>query len=252
VSKPDDFFIGWQRDLPSPGRRAFIAGSAGLIVAAASAGVLAARLAPAPGPGVWDQSVRRTLSGRIHAAPYPHLLTTDLDGTMRTVFLVGPDKTALDLTASFVIGFATVEGTLITRGPHAMLAVMRAVPADAAPRHLPLDAPPIDLGEVLLTGEILDAKCWFGAMRPGYGKTHKACAALCARGRLPLAFCVSGSCAENIEAPLFLDDAGAAHAVNIFPLVGEPVIVKGRQLRIAGRLEFHVARSDIRRIRGAG
>lgn len=25
----------------------------------------------------------------------------------------------------------------------------------------------------MLVGEILDAKCWFGAMRPGYGRIHR-------------------------------------------------------------------------------
>ena len=44
------------------------------------------------------------------------------------------------------------------------------------------------LGEVDLVGEILDSKCWFGAMRPSQGKPHKACASLCIRGGIPPAF----------------------------------------------------------------
>src|SRR6185295_631154 len=33
-----------------------------------------------------------------------------------------------------------------------------------------------------LEGEIVDSKCWLGAMRPGEGHLHKSCASLCIRG----------------------------------------------------------------------
>lgn len=248
MSKKDDFFIGWSVDLPSPKRRAFIAGGAGLLVAAASAGVVLAGTSPPPGTGVWDQGVRVSLYGRLLPLPYPHLLTEDLSEEARTIYLVGEGKTALDLDRDYFTGPARVTGTMIARGNQAMLAVTEAVPADATRRTSPSPAPSEYLGDVLMTGEILDAKCWFGAMRPGYGKTHKACAALCARGGLPLAFCPTGQCGDAIDAPLFLDEAGNPHTPEIFPFLADPVAVKGRRVRAGDRLELRVALSDIRRI----
>ena len=80
----------------------------------------------------------------------------------------------------------------------------------------------------MLAGEILDAKCWFGAMRPGYGKTHKACAALCARGGLPLAFCQLDVCGDGAEAPLLLDQYGRPFGREVLPHIADPVVLNGR------------------------
>lgn len=41
-----------------------------------------------------------------------------------------------------------------------------------------------------LRGEVMDAKCWLGVMRPGQGKTHRACATLCLIGGIPPLFAV--------------------------------------------------------------
>ncbi|MGI9544748.1 MAG: hypothetical protein ACR2MX_15910 [Cyclobacteriaceae bacterium] len=38
---------------------------------------------------------------------------------------------------------------------------------------------------VSLTGEILDAKCFFGVMKPSHGKPHRSCAARCISGGIP-------------------------------------------------------------------
>jgi hypothetical protein len=44
---------------------------------------------------------------------------------------------------------------------------------------------PVAGSPVTLRGELIDPKCFCGAMKPGDGKTHKACAALCLRGGIP-------------------------------------------------------------------
>ena len=45
-----------------------------------------------------------------------------------------------------------------------------------------------DLGEVSLKGEIVDPKCYFGAMKPGYGKIHRSCGIRCISGGIPPVF----------------------------------------------------------------
>ncbi|MBD0298061.1 MAG: hypothetical protein ICV84_23175 [Flavisolibacter sp.] len=43
----------------------------------------------------------------------------------------------------------------------------------------------VEKGEVTLTGEIIDPKCYFGVMKPGQGKPHKDCAIRCILGGIP-------------------------------------------------------------------
>ena len=45
----------------------------------------------------------------------------------------------------------------------------------------------IDLGKVTLTGELVDSKCFFGVMKPAYGKIHRSCATRCIEGGIPVA-----------------------------------------------------------------
>ena len=49
-------------------------------------------------------------------------------------------------------------------------------------------APPEPLGRWRLIGEICDCKCHLGAMRPGDGLAHKACANLCISSGAPPIF----------------------------------------------------------------
>lgn len=247
MSEHGDFFIGWSAQTPRRDRRFMLGAGLALIT---SAGGLGAALAldPAPvGGGIWDQGEVRTLRGLLAATPYPTIRTRELDGAVRTVFLATPGKIAPRVDAALIGRSASVTGTLITRGPNAMMAVHEMGAASVATDDLM--APTFtDRGPVMLIGEILDAKCWFGAMRPGYGRTHKACAALCARGGLPLAFCQLGACGDDVAAPLLLDENGHAFGREVLALVADPVLVRGRMVGAGDVLQMRAALSDIRRI----
>ncbi|MGI9432480.1 MAG: hypothetical protein ACR2PQ_09715, partial [Myxococcota bacterium] len=58
-------------------------------------------------------------------------------------------------------------------------------------------APPVPLGRWRLVGEICDGKCLGGAMRPGTGLSHKACANLCVTGGVPPVFVSTGAVAGS-------------------------------------------------------
>jgi hypothetical protein len=245
----DEFFVGWSAETPRADRRFLLGAGLGLI---AGGGLLGASLAmnrPPIGDGIWDQGTPRTLRGILSRAPYPILRTRGLDGDVRTVFLASSGKTAPEIDARYFDNGADVSGTLITRGRNAMMAV---ADVQAAPNGFDtpdLGAPAaVDRGPVMLVGEILDAKCWFGAMRPGYGKAHKACAALCARGGLPLAFCQSGACGDGSDAPLLLDEHGLAFGRAVLPLVADPVTIQGRLVAVGDVLQLRAWFGSIRRL----
>src|SRR5690349_19376703 len=63
---------------------------------------------------------------------------------------------------------------------------------------------------VSLRGEIVDSKCFLGAMRPGNGKTHKACAMLCIAGGVPPMFVTRDSAGREEYYLLAGPDGGPA------------------------------------------
>lgn len=246
----DAFFVGWSNDISRVDRRFVLGAGAALIAGGAGLGAAVGRLQNAPGDGAWNQGAVRTWTGLLLANPYPMLRTLDLGDDPRTAFLSTSGKTAVRLPPQLIGQQVTITASLIARGDHAMLAVVDAgnwIAPLAEPPATPLAlAPERDLGRAALVGEILDAKCWFGAMRPGYGQTHKACATLCARGGLPLAFCTE-NCGVS-EAPLFLDERGHPHARAILPYVADPVFVIGRRVQVGDVTQFRASIASVVRL----
>lgn len=77
-----------------------------------------------------------------------------------------------------------------------------------------------------LKGEIIDPKCYVSAMKPGEGKTHKACATLCIKGGIPPVLLVKNFLfAERFY--LLLDSNGNAVLDSIIKFVGDQVTAKG-------------------------
>jgi len=252
TKRADDFFIGWSAEAPKADRR-FLLGAGGLLLAGAVLGGAASGARSSdPGPGSWDQAGVGETTGLLVADPYPALIH-ETDNGLRTAFLASNGKLGVAgrLPKDLVGGAAVVRGTLIKRGERTMIALADAPDAIRPPSPgftPPVRPKPEDMGESLSDGEILDAKCWFGAMRPGWGKTHKSCAALCARGGLPLAWCTAGACGVATDAPLFLDVNGRPHAPAILPWVADPVLAKGRLWRVGDVTQFRVALTDLRRL----
>ena len=90
-----------------------------------------------------------------------------------------------------------------------------------------------NLGEVQLTGEIVDSKCYFGVMNPGAGKVHRDCAVRCISGGIPPAFLVRDSSGTLVTLLL------ANWKRELLEHVAEPVTIRGRLTRSAGRLTLY-------------
>ena len=81
---------------------------------------------------------------------------------------------------------------------------------------------------MVLKGEILDPKCWFGAMKPGEGKIHKSCAIRCISGGIPPVLKVQQN-GKNIYY-LLLSQGKEQLNKSILEFVAEPVEVSGKVL----------------------
>ena len=247
-----DFFIGWASDMPEGDRRFFLkAGLSGLVLTAGLASA-AAGFQNAPGRGSWNPSNIRTWTGIVTAEPYAMLRTTDLDGMPKTVLLACLGKCGVAARIGALDGqMVEVQGSLIQRGANAMLAVIDGMDW-IKPSEAPLDPSlafpePEPISEITLQGEILDSKCWFGAMRPSEGKVHKSCAALCIRGGLPPAFFAQDK-SRNRAALLIMTHQGGAHGDDLLPLVADPVQISGQAKRWGNLLLLDAPVSAISRL----
>jgi hypothetical protein len=101
---------------------------------------------------------------------------------------------------------------------------------------------PKSRGQVSLRGEIVDSKCYLGAMKPGGGTTHKGCAVLCLKGGVPPLFVTQDTGGRMVYYLLVSGECGQLDQA-AFHLAGEPVEVNGESeewgdisvLKAAGR-----------------
>jgi len=95
----------------------------------------------------------------------------------------------------------------------------------------------LELGEMTLTGEIVDSKCYLGVMNPGQGKVHRDCAARCISGGIPPAFIVRDTSGESQTLMLVGDDGRKLHR-ELLDYVAEPARISGRLSRVGSSLVF--------------
>jgi hypothetical protein len=234
----DEFFIGWLA-MP-PGYAQFLKpiASAVIVIVLLTAGTIA-MLQRGPGSGQWDDGQVVTLRGFAATSPYAMLRVPG--EPPRTYLLVEDGKFgAHERTSRFVKGIAggvpvEVHGTILHRGDRWMIALeagdsgMRTLSANEAaslPPQLSSEAETI-AEMTTLHGEVVDPKCYLGAMKPGGGKTHKACAMRCIAGGIPPMLVTRDADGGETFYLLVTESRGVANK-ELFPFVGDRVEVTGR------------------------
>ena len=193
----DEFFVGF---FPTPPRlRVFLCVVAAVLVG--GVGLLAWAVGATqddPGDGRFRFDLgRQAVTGVVEVAPYP--LLRIVEGNERlpaghTLMLSGVGKRGAQDRAGALAGkMATAAGVLLTRGDLDMLQLAGGAeglgPASGGPDLAAVSLPaPEPLGRWRLAGEMCDGKCYAGAMRPGRGLAHRACAELCVDGGIPPVF----------------------------------------------------------------
>lgn len=244
----NDFFIGWG-ETPRADRRFFIKAGAALMVGTAGTAGAAAAFQNRPGKGQWDPYLERDWVGQLVAAPYPMLLTRDVDGNQKTALISCLGKCGVKGRFEDMAGqFVAIRGSLIQRGQHVMISVVDGpdwIRRVVAPTDISLQRKTL-VTSAELSGEILDSKCWFGAMRPSSGKVHKACASLCVRGGIPPAFFAKGEAGGG--ALMVLTHKGEAWGESLLPLIADPVSVRGEIFKRGDQYLFDTDLARIKRL----
>ncbi|MEM9486750.1 MAG: hypothetical protein AAGA83_24010 [Cyanobacteria bacterium P01_F01_bin.116] len=172
------------------------------------------------------------LEGLLVGEPVPHLIVprpgnVDSQVPFSRYLLSGLGKSTPNAAVLEQVGqWVKLSGFLLSRNQFSIIAARSAEPIDP-PANVTINPEQgTSLGEFSLTGEILDGKCYPGTMKPGQGKTHRACAIRCISGGVPAIFRVQNN-RKDVMYFLLADEQGQAVNDRILNLIADPVRITG-------------------------
>lgn len=235
MSKPDRaFFVGY---LPVPGPlRLFLwVLSIALVLGAGVMGYRVGASQDDPGDGAFRFDYgRQTVTLVVELTPLPLLRVTQGNDRIpagRTLMMTAGGKAGVMGRAAPLEGqLATASGIILERGDLQMLQLRGGRNGLRAAEGTVPDLAQEPLGRWKLAGEICDGKCLAGAMRPGRGLAHKACANLCLIGGIPPVF-VSTQPVEGAEFLMVVGPDGTAMPDAALDHVAQFISVEGEVTR---------------------
>jgi hypothetical protein len=244
------YFIGWSGDIPSQYLSLLRKFTVGLFVVSLAFIIIFTLSQKGFIPRVAEYGKLSTHEGVLITEPHPMLVQTSEEGMTEVVMLVGFGKFSArpalekweELNNEDLEGKNVhLEGTLLqsqgirflelTRHEQSVLSVAKA--------GFQIDIPDIaeTAEEITITGEILDAKCYWGAMSPAEGKIHRSCAIRCLSGGIPAGFRTAGG------SHVILKANGQNQMASFFGVVGQTIELKGR-IESFGNTDFFYLSPD--------
>lgn len=188
----------------------------------------------------FEFGVERTFEGTLVGGAVPILQIArpgSSNGEVSSYLLVGAGKHGAGPQLIGLDGHRVrAQGTLIYRDEQTMIELAGGPPQDLGESTSTLEAiHTVELGTQVLTGEIVDSKCYLGVMKPGNLKPHRACAVRCISGGVPPVLLVRD---RNGLATYFMlvGVDGRAVGQEVLDIVAEPVRIEGRVVRRGGLL----------------
>lgn len=244
----DAFFVGYLRT-PKALRR--FLGLVALVLCAGSTGLaMGVFLAQQPPPEAGYRG-REDIEGILLAEPYPMVYQPDV-GTIAV--LTGHPKFGISPAAELYGQPVQLNGANLRRGDAHLFQTriggngLRAADTTTASDPQTWTVPAVEhLGAFRLQGEIVDSKCFLGAMKPGDGKTHKGCGVFCLLGGIPPYF-ITYHADGSFTAYLLANSEGQAVTEQILDYVADPVAISGEVQRLANLLIFRIDTDSIQRL----
>lgn len=207
AAEPHDpgFFVGYLKGAPRAYALTSLAVAVGFLVTMSALSLTVSSKTSDPGNGNFLRGQKAFL-GVLEEKPYPLLRMppSDEHPNGRALMLTAARKEGVQKKAATLAGqLVDAGGFVVKRGPMNMLNVagkvgLRATESELSEAERSFQPAPAEpLGRWRLVGEICDGKCYAGAMRPGTGLAHKACANLCVSGGVPPVFVSSGEVAGS-------------------------------------------------------
>ena len=247
----DDFYIGY---LPTAAPR--LAAhmrrfTLGLILASLGVGALLIFSMGGFSKAAFEFGVEREFMGTIADHAIPSLIVerpgiaADSEGLSSYVLVAfgkhGAPSDVTDLKGRRV----RLRGSLIYRDAQTMIEVAAGSVEDLGSGTFTGSAE--ELGVQVLTGEIVDSKCFLGVMKPGNLKPHRACAVRCISGGIPPVLLVRDSDGQAVYYHLVSPEGEAVNAL-VLDRVAEPVRVEGRVVKRGGLLFLYADPANYRAV----
>lgn len=244
----DDFYVNY---FPVPRRlRSFVIIAAPLAVAIVTGVAVTRALMQAdPGAAIWDDGTPKTFVGTIHARPYPMIVVDSLNATgedSNSHLLVELGKRGAERAAAFDGQRVTLSGWTLERDGRRIIELEPGDVIVPTEGNAGAASTGVIAASITLRGEILDSKCYLGAMKPGEGKTHKACATLCIQGGIPPMLVVRQS--PRPRYVLLTNATGDPIDESDLRFVADPVEITGELLLQNGLEVLRIAPGGIQRI----
>lgn len=234
----DEFYVGY---LPAPRGVARFARRAAEALAALAVLIAVATAAAQrpPGRGGFQAGEPSRHAVTVYAGPVPLCLWQSEGGASRWLLVVGERKFgAPGALQGLPLGVRTQAlGIVIAppgeTGPGCFELASQAPggPAAAASHEGAKSGSAREraLGRLTLRGQIIDPKCHFGAMKPGEGKVHRACAARCIAGGIPPVLLVREAtpAGERLRSYILLGREGQPVNDRVLDFVAENVEITG-------------------------
>jgi hypothetical protein len=242
AAPPGEFFVGYLR---TPLRLVrFVAIAVCVVMLLADVVALTLYRAQARhSSGDWGTAGEVAYDGVLIAHPYPVVLVPAAGRVAaHAVLMVSDGKFGAPAGLAALDGkTVTVTGYPLLRDGLVVLQVSEETRVAKASLAL---APPVALGPRTLTGEIVDSKCYLGAMVPGEGKVHESCAGLCLLGDIPALF-VTRDAKGNLTYRLLADEKGQAMVEQASSHAGQFLTLSGTITRLDGIELFSVPRASL-------
>lgn len=189
-----DFYIGYYPKAPASYRRPIAIGITVIGILVILVALILATTQRKFSDNRFEFGTLTEIQGTLVVDPVPRLVIGPAE-SQKSILLVGFGKCGAEETIETIENArgilldgreVTLRGTLIygegktlmelTEGPESLMAT------GSDPK--PVEASR-SLGVSQVHGKIIDPKCYFGVMKPGEGKTHRACAVRCISGGIP-------------------------------------------------------------------
>jgi hypothetical protein len=263
TSSSNEFYIGWMQNAPA-GIVAHIRKVVVVLFAAVVAGAVVLSLQQRKfSTAVFEFGKLTEIKGIYHEFPVPSLkvlASRNAFGQSRyvTIPLVGYGKFGAEglineleqeRKTSLNEKLVTFRGTLLYSDGKTLLQIdMNDSPlvaiANADAKDLVNNMQ--ELGTMQLHGEVIDPKCYFGVMKPGYGKPHRDCAARCIAGGISPVLWVQNAKGES-DYYLILDENGEKMNAALKDHIGEPLSLSARAVRFNDWIILYTDKTSIKR-----
>jgi hypothetical protein len=235
MKKNDEFYVGYLDSIGTETKKSikrFIVLTFGIVIIAA---LIFGFSQKAFKNSSFELSNATKITGIYHENPYPMLRVEVAENTYKNILLLGFGKSSANPflekirseTPQLSGKRLTIEGNLIYYNGKTLIQITDSekvtLNTSNQANQIPIKA---TISEMTLEGEIIDPKCYFGVMKPGFGKIHRSCAVRCISGGIPPVLATSDE--NNIsEYYLITDEQGKAIHKDILAFIGKPSKIKG-------------------------